>query len=119
MRSASIYGFPKVCCNTNCKAVFTRSSFLGWAPKHELEVYAILRCSKCKCLFKVAQNIMEAMTYYDKLPEDKKQIPTNMISHEETIKIKKELSENNNLLNELNDGMIPGTSNTLKPKNDK
>jgi len=119
MQSASIYGLPKVCCNTNCKTIFKKSSFLGWCPRNEFEVYAILKCSKCKCLFKVAQNIMDAMSYYDKLPDDKKYIENNLISKEEMMTVKKELSENSNILNELNDGMVPGKSNSLKPKNDK
>ena len=120
MKSASIYGSPKCCCNTNCKTPFTKKSFLGWSPKHEIEVYTIMKCSKCNSLFKVAQSMMEAYQYYEKLPEEKKVIiPKTKITKEEALNVKKTLEENNNLLNELNEGMIPGLSKSLKPKIDE
>ena len=115
MRSAFIYGSPKCCCNTNCKTVFTKSSFLGWSPKHEAEVYAIMKCNKCKCTFKIAQSIMDAFHYYDKLPDDRV-TSKSKITYEETLNVKKVLADNNNVLNELNDGMVPGISKSLKPK---
>jgi len=119
MRSAFIYGVPKVCCNTNCRDIFNKNCFLGWSPRNETEVYTILKCNKCKSIFKIAQNLGEAQQYYDKLPEKSIIILNSKITKEETDNMKKSLSENTNILEELNEGMIPGVSQSLKPKNDK
>lgn len=79
------------------------------------EVYAVLKCLKCNSKFKVAQHMAEAGKYLDALPTIKaEKIPDN-ISTEETKKVKKELTENNKLLNDLNLGMVPGISSFPPP----
>ena len=67
----TIIGKPKCCLNRNCKTQFTKSSHLGWLPKSEVEVYAIMRCLKCKDTFAIIQLMSMAHEYRDNLPKDK------------------------------------------------
>ena len=46
MFKQTIVGTPMQCINRTCKAAFYRESHLGYYPKNEMEVYAILKCPK-------------------------------------------------------------------------
>ena len=75
----TIIGKPKCCLNRNCKTQFTKSSHLGWLPKSEVEVYAIMRCPKCKDTFAVVQLISMAHDYRNDLPADQTKISKEKI----------------------------------------
>ena len=85
-------------------------------PRSYSEVITVVMCHKCHSKFKVAQYAQEAMEYFEELPEDTKKSQGGVISVFEIDEVKKELSENN-ILESLNDGMIPGASQNIKPDN--
>lgn len=104
----TIIGKPKCCLNRNCKIQFTKSSHLGWLPKSEVEVYAIMRCSKCKDTFAIIQLMSMAHEYRDNLPKDKdKNLAVGPITKNESLDFRKKL-ENKDALKELMEGYVPG-----------
>ena len=112
----TIVGKPKHCLNRNCKTPFTKHSHLGWLPKSEVEVYAIMRCPKCKDTFAVVQLISMAEDYKSALPKDQNQLPsTSPISKNEVLNIRKKL-ESKDSLKTLMEGMKPG--GTVLPEED-
>lgn len=61
-------------------------------PKSEVEVYAIMRCPKCKDTFAVVQLISMAEDYKAALPKDQNQLPpTSPITKNEVLNIRKKL----------------------------
>lgn len=104
----TIVGKPKCCLNRNCKAQFTKASHLGWLPKSEVEVHAIMRCPKCKDTFAVVQLISMAHDYKASLPTDENsKSATGPITKKETLNFRKKL-ENKDALKELYEGYKPG-----------
>jgi len=104
----TIVGKPKHCLNRNCKTPFTKNSHLGWLPKSEVEVYAIMRCPNCKDTFAVVQLISMAHEYRNDLPADQTKISkTGPITKSETLSFRKKL-ENKDALKELYEGYKPG-----------
>jgi hypothetical protein len=116
MPATSIFGYPKSCLNTNCKHPFTKRSHLGWLPKSYSEIVSVMRCNKCKSKFRICQYSSEAANYFDNLFDDSQERQAGPISFLEIDEVKQALSENN-ILESLNDGMIPGTSQSIKPDN--
>lgn len=119
---ANIFGYPKVCCNTNCKHPFNKGSHLGWLPRNDMDIYTIMICPRCKSKFKIIQEISLGMVYYDKLPNlTKDDIKSTQITEKEMITIQNISLNNSNIFEDLNNGMVPGLSNTMRPveKNDK
>jgi hypothetical protein len=107
----TIVGKPKNCLNRNCKYPFFHESHLGWLPKSEVEVYAIMRCGKCKDTFAVVQLISMAQDYKTALPKDPVQTPTvGPISKKEILSFKKKLEQKDSLKTLL-EGFKPGGSN--------
>ena len=106
----TIVGKPKCCLNRNCKHPFYKESHLGWMPKSEVEVYAIMRCPKCKDTFAVVQLISMAENYRAALPKDQSQIPSpSPISKNEVVTMRKKL-DNKDSLKTLLEGFKPGGS---------
>lgn len=106
----TIVGKPKHCLNRNCKNPFFKESHLGWLPKSEVEVYAVMKCLKCKDTFAVVQLISMAQDYKKALPKDPSQVsPVGPISKNEVLNIKKKL-ENKDSLKSLLEGYKPGGS---------
>jgi hypothetical protein len=106
----TIVGKPKHCLNRNCKTPFFKESHLGWLPKSEVEVYAIMRCPKCKDTFAVVQLISMAHDYKSALPRDNSQLPlSGPISKNELSTFKKKL-ESKDSLKSLLEGYKPGGS---------
>ena len=104
----TIVGKPKCCLNRNCKSQFSKTSHLGWLPKSEVEVYAIMRCPKCKDTFAVVQLISMAHDYKTSLPTDENsKSATGPITKKETLNFRKKL-ENKDALKELYEGYKPG-----------
>jgi hypothetical protein len=104
----TIVGKPKFCLNRNCKTPFTKNSHLGWLPKSEIEVCAIMRCQKCKDTFAVVQLMSMAHDYRNDLPKDESKLsPKGPITKKETLEFKKKL-ENKESLKELFEGYVPG-----------
>jgi hypothetical protein len=107
----TIVGKPKQCLNRICKHPFFLESHLGWLPKSEVEVYAIMRCSKCKDTFAVVQLISMAQEYKAALPKDPMQVPVSgPISKKEISSFKKKLDHKDSLKSLL-EGYKPGGSN--------
>ncbi len=112
----TIVGKPKCCLNRNCKTQFTRNSHLGWLPKSEVEVYAIMRCPKCKDTFAVVQLISIAEDYKTALPKDQNQTPlTSPITKNEVLSVRKKL-DGKDPLKTLMEGLKPG--GTVLPEED-
>lgn len=106
----TIVGKPKQCLNRICKHPFFLESHLGWLPKSEVEVYAIMRCSKCKDTFAVVQLISMAHDYKTSLPKDPAQnSPTGPITKNEILSFRKKLDSKDSL-NTLLEGHKPGAS---------
>jgi len=104
----TVVGKPKNCLNRNCKNQFSKDSHLGWLPKSEVEVYAIMRCLKCKDTFAVVQLNSMAHDYRNNLPfNSSNQISTSPITKKETISFRKKL-EDKDVLKELLEGYVPG-----------
>lgn len=62
-----------------------------------------------------------ALKYYEKLPDVEEQnLKNKEISESEIVMVQKTLSGKTNIFEDLNNGMIPGLSNTMRPieKND-
>jgi hypothetical protein len=93
MKQHTITGSPKRCLNRNCKEPFTKESHLGYLMRSELEVYAVMRCTKCKDTFTICQQIGNAYEYYELLPKDVKisVIQSKLITKEEIRKVRKHL----------------------------
>ena len=106
----TIVGKPKHCLNRNCKHPFFKESHLGWLPKSEVEVYAIMRCPKCKDTFAVVQLISMVHEYKQNLPLDPSQsAPTSLITKKEISIMRKKL-QNKDSLKALLEGYKPGGS---------
>jgi hypothetical protein len=76
-----------------------------------VEVYAIMRCSKCKDTFAVVQLISMAQEYKAALPKDPMQVPVSgPISKKEISSFKKKLDHKDSLKSLL-EGYKPGGSN--------
>lgn len=106
----TIVGKPKHCLNRNCKHPFSSDSHLGWLPKSEVEVYAIMRCLKCKDTFAVVQLNSMAQDYKQALPKDSSQASNiNPISSKEISSFKKKLDQKD-ALKTLLEGYKPGGS---------
>ena len=113
----TIVGKPNKCLNRTCKHPFCKESHLGWLPKSEIEVFAIMRCIKCKDTFAVVQLISMAEDYKIKLPSDPNKInATGSISKKEISLMRKKLDSKDGLKG-LYEGMKPNASNL--PKDDK
>jgi hypothetical protein len=85
-------------------------------PKSEVEVYAIMRCPKCKDTFAVVQLISMAEGYRSALPKDQTQIPpTAPITKNEVLNIRKKL-DGKDSLKTLLEGYKPG--GTVLPDED-
>ena len=107
----TIVGKPKHCLNRNCKTPFTKHSHLGWLPKSEVEVYAIMRCPKCKDTFAVVQSVSIVHEYKDKLPKDPKKLAkrTPITQKELDVLSKKLNDEEFNPLSTLYEGRVLGS----------
>lgn len=112
MFKQTIYGAPKQCLNRNCKALFYRESHLGYYPKCEKEIYAVMKCPKCKDTFAVVQPVSLVHEYKSNLPLDPKKIAKRVpISQTEIDNMSKRLSDPNyNPLTSLYEGSVPGAS---------
>lgn len=110
MYHQTIVGKPKHCLNRTCKQPFVKESHLGWLPKSEVEVFAIMRCAKCKDTFAVVQLISMAEEYKTALPKDLSQIsPSGPISKKEVVSFRKKLDSKDSLKS-LYDGYKPNGS---------
>jgi hypothetical protein len=110
MYHQTIVGKPKNCLNRNCKQPFFKESHLGWLPKSEIEVFTIMRCSKCKDTFAVVQLLSMAHDYKAALPKDPSQLsPMGPISKKEVLNIRKKL-DNKESLKTLLEGYKPNGS---------
>lgn len=116
MHHQTIVGKPKNCLNRTCKHPFFRESHLGWLPKSEVEVYAVMRCLKCKDTFAVVQLISMAHDYKSSLHRDPSMINSEKpISKNEIKNMQKKLEESD-ILHSLMEGYKPG--GTILPDED-
>jgi hypothetical protein len=99
------------CIDRTCKAAFYRESHLGYYPKNEMEVYAIMKCPKCKDTFAIVQPVSIVHEYRDKLPKDpKKTAKRTPITQKELETMSKKLQDDNfNPLASLYDGRVIGS----------
>ena len=96
MFKQTIVGTPMQCINRTCKAAFYRESHLGYYPKNEMEVYAIMKCPKCKDTFAIVQPVSIVHEYRDKLPKDpKKTAKRTPITQKELETMSKKLQDDN------------------------
>lgn len=111
MFKQTIVGTPMQCINRTCKAAFYRESHLGYYPKNEMEVYAIMKCPKCKDTFAIVQPVSIVHEYRDKLPKDpKKTAKRTPITQKELETMSKKLQDDNfNPLASLYDGRVIGS----------
>jgi hypothetical protein len=111
MFKQTIVGTPMQCINRTCKAAFYRESHLGYYPKNEIEVYAIMKCPKCKDTFAIVQPVSIVHEYRDKLPKDpKKTAKRTPITQKELETMSKKLQDDNfNPLASLFDGRVIGS----------
>lgn len=110
MYHQTIVGKPKNCLNRTCKQPFLKECHLGWLPKSEVEVFAIMRCNKCKDTFAVVQLISMADEYKNSLPKDMNQVsPLGPISKKEINNFRKKL-ESKDSLKSLYEGLKPNGS---------
>ena len=108
MHHQTIVGRPKKCLNRLCKHPFFKESHLGWLPKSEVEIYAVMRCLKCKDTFAVVQLISMAHDYRRILPRDPNlQNIDQPITKNEIRNLQKKL-EDSNILHSLMEGYKPG-----------
>ena len=98
MVSQSIFGMPRRCLNRNCRAVFYKESHLGWQPKSEMEIYAIMRCPSCRDTFMVVQTMSMGHDYYQRLGNDPMRRP---ISKKEVERARQRLALDPNPLSTL------------------
>lgn len=116
MHHQTIVGKPKNCLNRTCKHPFFRESHLGWLPKSEVEVYAVMRCLKCKDTFAVVQLISMAHDYKNSLHKDPNMVNSEKpISKNEIKSVQKKLEEAD-ILHTLMEGYKPG--GTVLPDED-
>lgn len=116
MYHQTIVGKPKNCLNRTCKHPFTKESHLGWLPKSEVEVFAVMRCTKCKDTFAVVQLISMAHEYRTSLPKEITQASSlGPISKKEVNNFRKKL-ETKDALKTLYEGYKPNGS--VLPKDD-
>jgi hypothetical protein len=110
MRSQHISGTPRKCLNRNCTGVFTKESHLGYLPKSELEVYAVMRCPKCRDTFMVNQGMHMAHEYYERLPRDPLHAKRNglPITIEEMRQVNQKLNSDPKALKSLFEADAPG-----------
>ena len=111
MFKQTIVGTPMQCINRTCKAAFYRESHLGYYPKNEIEVYAIMKCPKCKDTFAIVQPVSIVHEDRDKLPKDpKKTAKRTPITQKELETMSKKLQDDNfNPLASLFDGRVIGS----------
>jgi hypothetical protein len=111
MFKQTIVGTPMQCINRTCKAAFYRESHLGYYPKNEIEVYAIMKCPKCKDTFAIVQPVSIVHEYRDKLPKDpKKTAKRTPITQKELETMSKKLQDDTfNPLASLYDGRVIGS----------
>ncbi len=112
MFKQTIVGNPLQCINRNCKANFYRESHLGYYPKNEVEVYAVVKCPKCMDTFAIVQPVSMVHEYKNKLPRDPKKVAKrNPITQKEIDNLSKKMADKSfNPLSTLYDGLIPGAS---------
>ena len=108
MFKQTIVGTPLQCINRTCKASFYRESHLGYYPKNEVEVYAILKCPKCKDTFAVRQTYSMVFDYKNALPKNVTATPSP-ITKTEMVNFRKKLEQKDSLKN-LYEGLKPNGS---------
>jgi hypothetical protein len=113
MFKSTVFGQPSKCPNRNCRTVFYSDSHLGWLPKSELEIYAVMRCTGCRDTFLVAQMLHQVHEYKELLPK-RKRVPNKItiFSEEDKETFRKELYSSENPLWILYDGQYPGAFDT-------
>jgi len=111
MFKQTIVGTPLQCINRTCKASFYRESHLGYYPKNEVEVYAIMKCPKCKDTFAIVQSVSIVHEYKDKLPKDPKKLAKRTpITQKEIDVLNKKLNDEEfNPLSTLYEGRLQGS----------
>jgi hypothetical protein len=108
MHHQTIVGKPKNCLNRTCKHPFFKESHLGWLPKSEVEIYAVMRCLKCKDTFAVVQLISMAHDYKSSLHREPSMINSEKpITKNEIKNMQKKLDESD-VLHSLMEGYKPG-----------
>ena len=117
MYHQTIVGKPKNCLNRTCKHPFCKESHLGWLPKSEIEVFAVMRCVKCKDTFAVVQLISMAEEYKSNLPSDPSKVKLNGPISKKEISLMRKKLDNKDSFKGLYDGLKPNASNL--PKDDK
>jgi hypothetical protein len=103
----NVYGSPKKCLNRNCKALFDKDSHLGYLQKSDTEVFAVLRCHKCKDTFLVCQMFNMVWDYYEELPASQKrekEITDFPITQEEIENVRWKLDTDNSVLSSVRNG---------------
>jgi hypothetical protein len=108
MHHQTIVGKPKNCLNRTCKHPFFRESHLGWLPKSEVEIYAVMRCVKCKDTFAVVQLISMAHEYKSSLYRDPSMINSEKPITKNEIKNMQKRLEESDVLHSLMEGYKPG-----------
>lgn len=105
--------YPDNC--PSCNKPLTKKSHLGWMPSTFDIIAAVIRCEHCKKKHKAKQLIIDSYSYYMSMPEiNSGKVETKL---EDKAKVTMMLKKNKQLLDSLNDGMIPGVSNNIKPLN--
>lgn len=112
MFKQTIVGAPLQCLNRTCKASFYRESHLGYYPKNEVEVYAVVKCPKCKDTFAIVQPVSIVHEYKNKLPkEPKKNMKLSPITQKEIDNFSRKMADISvNPLSSLYEGLVPGAS---------
>jgi len=114
MFKSVIFGAPMKCPNRTCRADFWQDCHLGWLPKSELEVYAIMKCTICRDRFMVAQMVNMVHDYKASLPM--RDLPKNQITifnTKDQEAFRKELYQDDNPLFNLYDGYYPGATDNF------
>jgi len=111
MFKSVIFGSPTKCPNRTCRAEFFQDCHLGWLPKSELEVYAVMKCVSCRDRFMVAQMINMVHDYKDGLPiRDIYPNKIEIFTDADGDSFRKELYSDENPLFNLFDGYYPGAA---------
>lgn len=96
MYNQTLHGLHKYCGNRQCKHPFTKESFQGYLPKTVVEVYVVMRCSKCNDVFAITMPTAYAKSYHSSLPKRSKS-ENGPITMQELMSMKKKLQSLNNL----------------------
>ena len=112
MFTQSIFGNTPNCPNRLCGQKFYKESHLGWTWKNETQVFAVMRCPKCRDTFMIGQMASQAKSYFNRLqndPEFSKKKIADVITSSEITEFHDKMEKDPNPLKSLLESPKPDT----------